>query len=102
MAKDYTYMSLDKATTQKVASLSHIRLKDGEDEKYTAELNGILQWIEMLSEVDTDGVEPLANVAHIDLKQRVDKVTDGGYQEDVLANAPESLQGYFVVPKLIE
>lgn len=95
-------MSLDKATTQKVARLSRIRLKDGEDEKYTAELNGILQWIEMLSEVDTDGVEPLANVANIELKQRADEVTDGGYQKDVLANAPESLQGYFVVPKVIE
>ena len=95
-------MSLDKATTQKVARLSRIRLKEGEDEKYTAELNGILQWIEMLSEVDTDGVEPLANVANIELKQRADEVTDGGYQDDVLANAPESLQGYFVVPKVIE
>jgi aspartyl-tRNA(Asn)/glutamyl-tRNA(Gln) amidotransferase subunit C len=95
-------MSLDKATTQKVARLARIRLEEGEDEKYTNELNGILQWIDMLGEVDTDGVEPLANVANIDLKLREDKVSDGGIQKDVLANAPESLQGYFVVPKVIE
>jgi aspartyl-tRNA(Asn)/glutamyl-tRNA(Gln) amidotransferase subunit C len=95
-------MSLDKATTQKVARLARIRLEDGEDEKYTAELNGILQWIDMLGEVDTDGVEPLANVANIDLELRKDEVSDGGIQQDVLANAPESLQGYFVVPKVIE
>lgn len=95
-------MSLDKATTQKVARLARIRLEEGEDEKYTKELNGILQWIDMLGEVDTDGVEPLANVANIELKLREDKVSDGGIQKDVLANAPESLQGYFVVPKVIE
>lgn len=95
-------MSLDKATTQKVARLARIRLKDGEDEKYANELNGILQWIDMLDEINTDGVEPLANVANIELKLREDKITDGGIQKDILANAPETLEGYFVVPKVIE
>lgn len=95
-------MSLDKSTTQKVAQLSRIRLEDGEVDKYTGELNNILQWIEMLGEVDAKDVEPLSNVAHIDLKLRKDEVTDGNIQQDVLKNAPESLQGYFVVPKVIE
>lgn len=95
-------MSLDKSTTQKVAQLSRIRLENGEVDKYTGELNNILQWIEMLGEVDANDVEPLSNVAHIELKLRKDEVTDGNIQQDVLKNAPESLQGYFVVPKVIE
>jgi len=95
-------MSLDKSNTQKVARLAHIRLAEGEDEAYTNKINTILQWIDMLDEVNTDGVEPLANVANIDCKLREDTITDGGMQEEVLKNAPESLQGYFVVPKIIE
>lgn len=95
-------MSMDAKTVSRVASLAHIKLRDGETEKYTAELDGIMKWIEMLSSVDTDGVEPLANVANIDLRARQDEITDGGYQEEILKNAPEDLQGYFVVPKVIE
>ena len=95
-------MSMDAKTVARVASLAHIKLQDGEVEKYAAETDGIMKWIEMLSDVDTDGVEPLANVANIELRARQDVVTDGGYQEEILKNAPESLQGYFVVPKVIE
>lgn len=95
-------MSMDTKTTAKVASLARIRMEDGEVEKYSKELSGILKWIEMLGQVNTDNIEPLANVANIALRTRQDQVTDGGYQEAVLKNAPESLQGYFVVPKVIE
>ena len=54
-----------------------------------AELNGILGWIEQLNEVNVDGVEPLTGAAQMALKMRDDVVTDGGYPEQVLANAPE-------------
>jgi aspartyl-tRNA(Asn)/glutamyl-tRNA(Gln) amidotransferase subunit C len=95
-------MSLDKNTVRNVASLARIKMTDEELDKYEPQLNNILSWIEQLSEVDTDNVEPLANVVDIELSLRKDEITDGGYQDDVLANAPESLEGFFVVPKVVE
>ncbi len=95
-------MSIDKNTVRKVAALAHIEMSDTEIDKMTPKLNGILTWIEQLQAVNTDGVEPLANVANIELKLRVDAVTDGNCQDKILANAPEEVGGFFVVPKVVE
>lgn len=95
-------MSLDKKTVAKVATLARIRMSDADLEKYGPQLNNILGFIEQLSEVNTDNVEPLANVVNIDCKMRADVVNDGGIQQDVLANAPEEMEGFFVVPKVVE
>lgn len=95
-------MSLDKETVRKVSKLAHIRMDDTELDRLAPQLSGILKWVEQLGEVNTDNVEPLANVVDITLSLREDKVTDGGYAEKVLANAPEETQGYFVVPKVVE
>ena len=64
-----------------------------------AELNGILGWIEQLNEVNVDGVEPLTGAAQMALKMREDVVTDGGYPDKVLANAPERVGDFFAVPE---
>ena len=61
-----------------------------------------MKFIEQLGEVNTDKVEPLASVVNIELEWRKDAVTDGGIPEAVLANAPEALEGFFVVPKVVE
>ena len=53
-------------------------------------------------EVDTDNVDPLPSPVDIDLKRRTDEISDGGYQEDIIKNCPESLEGYIVVPKVVE
>jgi aspartyl-tRNA(Asn)/glutamyl-tRNA(Gln) amidotransferase subunit C len=66
------------------------------------ELNAILDWIAELDEVKTDHVEPLASVTGHALPMRDDVVNDGGYVDDVLANAPEPASGFFVVPKVVE
>jgi aspartyl-tRNA(Asn)/glutamyl-tRNA(Gln) amidotransferase subunit C len=95
-------MSLDKETVAKVANLARIELSEEELEKYAPQLNNIIGWVEQLSEVNTDDVEPLANVVNISCKLREDKVTDGNIQEDVLANAPEEMEGFYVVPKVVE
>lgn len=95
-------MSIDKATVTKIASLARIRVEDADKDHIAEEINGILGWIEQLQEVNTDGVEPLANVADIDLKMREDVITDGNKQAEILANAPESTAGFFVVPKIVE
>ncbi|MGB4106851.1 MAG: Asp-tRNA(Asn)/Glu-tRNA(Gln) amidotransferase subunit GatC [Alphaproteobacteria bacterium] len=95
-------MSIDKNTVRKVASLARLEMDEAGIEKMTPKLNGILQWIEQLQAVNTDGIEPLANVANIELKLRPDAVTDGGCADKVLANAPEEVGGFFVVPKVLE
>jgi aspartyl-tRNA(Asn)/glutamyl-tRNA(Gln) amidotransferase subunit C len=95
-------MSLDKQTVQKVARLARLRLTDEELDRFGPQLNNILGFIEQLGEVDTDNVEPLPSPVDIPLKWRADKVSDGGCRDAVLANAPEQVEGFFVVPKVVE
>lgn len=95
-------MSIDKNIVRKVASLARLEMDEAQIEKATPKVNGIMKWIEQIQAVNTDGVEPLANVAHIELKLRPDAVTDGNCAEKILANAPEEVGGYFVVPKVVE
>ncbi len=95
-------MSLDAATVRRIASLARIRVEDDELPRLQAELNGILGWIEQLNEVDIEGVEPLTGAVHMALKMREDVVTNGGYPEKILANAPERIGDFFAVPKVVE
>ena len=95
-------MSLDHATVRRIATLARIRVEEDEIPRLQAELNGILGWIEQLNEVDVEGVEPLTGAGHMALKMREDVVTDGGYAEQVLANAPDRAGPFFAVPKVVE
>lgn len=95
-------MSLDPATVRRIALLARIRLDAAEVPRLQAELNSILGWIEQLNEVDVEGIEPLTGGAQMALKMREDVVTDGGYPEKVLANAPERIDDYYAVPKVVE
>lgn len=95
-------MPLDPATIRRIALLARIRLEDAEVAPLQAELNAILGWVEQLNEVDVEGVDPITGAAHMALKMREDVVTDGGYAEAVLANAPERIGEYFAVPKVVE
>jgi len=85
-----------------IAKLARIAMSEEELERLVPELNNILGWVEQLGEVDTDGVEPLAQVIDLKLRLRDDEVTDGNIREDVLANAPDAQHGFFAVPKVIE
>ena len=67
-----------------------------------AELNAMLAFVEQLSGVDVEGVEPMTSVIPMELKQREDKVTDGGIADDILRNAPATEEHFFVVPKVVE
>jgi aspartyl-tRNA(Asn)/glutamyl-tRNA(Gln) amidotransferase subunit C len=95
-------MSLDPATVRRIAVLARIGLQDGEADRLTQDLNTILGWIEQLNEVDVADVAPLAGAAQMAMKMREDVVADGGYAEQVLANAPERIGNYFAVPKVVE
>lgn len=95
-------MSVDQATVRRIAHLARIAVEDDEVERLGQELNAILAFVEELSRVDVEGVEPLTSVLPMRMKKREDVVTDGGRAADVLANAPEREDHYFVVPKVIE
>jgi len=95
-------MSIDQTTVRKVASLSRIRITDEEAARYEGELNKILGFVEQLSELNTDDTEPLTSVAEMTARLRKDEISDGGYVEDVLKNAPDADHGFFLVPKVVE
>lgn len=95
-------MSVTKDDVRKVARLSRIAVPEEKLESLAGELTGIMGWIEQLNEVDIDGVEPMTSVVEAKLPLRDDVVTDGGIQDQVLANAPKSDEGFFVVPKSVE
>jgi aspartyl-tRNA(Asn)/glutamyl-tRNA(Gln) amidotransferase subunit C len=95
-------MALDKATVERIAALARIKVPAEDLDSLVGELSKILHWIEQLNEVDTTGVAPMAGVARMKLPMRGDRVTDGGMRDKILANAPESANGFFVVPKVVE
>ena len=95
-------MSIDAATIRKVASLARIREPEDRLEPLAREISGILNWIEQLGEVDTDGVEPMTQAVAAALPMREDVVSDGGDPEAVLANAPRREGNFFVAPKVVE
>lgn len=95
-----TEFNLDAA--RKVATLARLSLSEQELSLYAGQMQNILKFVEQLAEVDTSGIEPLANVTEIPLFLRDDVVNDGNQQQAVLANAPESMEGFFVVPKVVE
>jgi aspartyl-tRNA(Asn)/glutamyl-tRNA(Gln) amidotransferase subunit C len=95
-------MPLDVETVRKVARLAHIREPEARLVALAGELSGILHWIEQLNEVDTDGVEPMTSAVALALPMREDVVTEGGDAAAVLANAPKTRDGFFVVPKVLE
>ncbi|GAB5461442.1 MULTISPECIES: Asp-tRNA(Asn)/Glu-tRNA(Gln) amidotransferase subunit GatC [Hoeflea] len=95
-------MSVDLATVKRVAHLARIAVTDEEAARMEGELNTILGFVEQLSEVDVDGVEPMTSVTPMAMKKRVDVVTDGSKAEDIVANAPDSTDNFFVVPKVVE
>jgi aspartyl-tRNA(Asn)/glutamyl-tRNA(Gln) amidotransferase subunit C len=95
-------VSLDQKTVARIARLARIAVPEDELKPLAGELSRILEWIEQLNEVDTEGVPPMTSVVAMRLAWREDRVTDGGRPEAILANAPERQDGYFVVPKVVE
>ena len=95
-------MQVDEATVRKIARLARIKVTDEEAKALERELSGILDWVEQLDEVDTEGIEPMTRVVAMLLKKRADVVSDGGIADDILANAPAREDHFFVVPKVVE
>jgi aspartyl-tRNA(Asn)/glutamyl-tRNA(Gln) amidotransferase subunit C len=94
-------MSLDDATVRKIAFLARIDVTDADLGQLAKELSGIFDWIEQLQEVDTEAVEPMTGGTDQALRWREDTVSDGGHADKITANAPETHEGFFGVPKVL-
>jgi len=95
-------MKIDDATVRHIARLARIKVDDAEAKTLEGELTGIIKWVEQLDEVNTDGVEPMTCVTEMHIAMRKDEVTDGGYPEEIVRNAPKRAGTFFVVPKVVE
>ena len=96
-------MSVDIATVKRVARLgTRLPCREDDAERMTGELNAILGFVEQLNEVDVSGVEPMTSVIPMAMKERQDVVTDGNKADDIVANAPETAENFFLVPKVVE
>ncbi|MDR3375700.1 MAG: Asp-tRNA(Asn)/Glu-tRNA(Gln) amidotransferase subunit GatC [Ancalomicrobiaceae bacterium] len=95
-------MSVDSATITRVAHLARIAVDPAEVEKLGAEFNSMLGFVEQLASLDVSNVEPMTSVRPMRIKMRADEVTDGGYPNRIVANAPSCEDDFFVVPKVVE
>ena len=95
-------MSVDAATVRRIAHLARIAVTEAEVPHLQGELNAMLAFVEQLSEVNIDGVEPMTSVMPMEMKKRSDVVNDGEIADEVVANAPETQDHFFLVPKVVE
>ena len=95
-------MSIDKDTAARVANLARISIPDEELENVAKELSNIIGFMEQLNEVNVNNVEPMTSVTPTVLKKRTDVVNDGNQQSKVLSNAPDTREGFFAVPKVVD
>lgn len=95
-------MSVDQKTVKKIARLSRIAIGENEAAHIEGEINAILTFVDKLNEVDVAGVEPMTSVTPMALRLRPDEITDGDKVADIVLNAPQSEDGFFLVPKVVD
>ena len=95
-------MAVDADTVRRVAHLARIAVAEDEVAGLQGELNAILAFVEQLTEVDVEGIEPMTSVMPMEMKTREDVVTDGEIPDMIVQNAPLREDHFFVVPKVVE
>ena len=95
-------MSLDKNDVRRVAFLARIKVDEDALQPVAEDLNNIIGWVEQLSEVDTDGVAPLAHPLEATQRLRADEVTESNQRERFQQVAPATEQGLYLVPRVVE
>jgi aspartyl-tRNA(Asn)/glutamyl-tRNA(Gln) amidotransferase subunit C len=95
-------MAVDADTVRRIAQLARIAVTEEEVGQLEGELNAILAFVEQLSQVDIEGVEPMTSVTPMEMKKRPDIVTDGDIADDIVRNAPAAQDHFFMVPKVVE
>lgn len=95
-------MSFNEKTIKNIAKLARLNFPTEQEQKFTKDIESILNWVEELKTVDVTGVEPLVSVSTQESSLRDDVVTTGGLQSELMQNAPETAHGFYVVPKMVE
>lgn len=95
-------MKVDKETLAKIAHLARLKIKPEEEDGLLKDMNEILNWVDKLKEVDTEGVEPITHMTEEKNILRSDKAESVISREDALKNAPEQDGQFFKVPPVIK
>ena len=95
-------MSIDKDKIRHTAKLARISLDENKIDSLSKDLSNIFKFIEKLNKVDTKNVKPLNSILDQSLRLREDKVDDGNIRDQILENAPNKNEDFFIVPKVIE
>ncbi|MDU4959987.1 MAG: Asp-tRNA(Asn)/Glu-tRNA(Gln) amidotransferase subunit GatC [Sporomusaceae bacterium] len=95
-------MQITRKDVEQVALLSRLDIAEADAERFTGQLNAIIEYIGVLNQVNTDGVEPTAHVLPLQNVMRPDAMRPSLERDLALSNAPEQEDGYFKVPKIIE
>lgn len=89
-------------TIEYVGILAKLELSDEEKEQAKKDMGRMLDYIDKLNELDTEGIEPMSHVFPVDNVFREDVVTNGNDREQMLANAPQKKDGTYMVPKTFD
>lgn len=96
------HIKIDEKQVRQVAKLSRLKLSDAQIHEFSTQLSAILGYIEKLNELDTKNVEPLAHCLPVHNVFRDDVVKPSLGTQKVLANAPQTDDQFFLVPKILE
>lgn len=94
-------MTISKEEVARVAHLARLEIGESDLQRFAGQLTDILQYMDILNEVDTSSVEPLYSPGEHDTPYREDEVRGENSREEVLRNAPDSDGEYFIVPKVV-
>ena len=95
-------MSIDKNTVKHISKLARISLDEKKIDNLSKDLSSIMKFIEKLNELNTDKTTPLTSIINASLKSRKDEIKDGKIRDQILKNAPEKNEEFFVVPKVVD
>jgi len=95
-------MSIDKDKIKHISKLARISIDSKKSDSLAKDLTSIFKFIEQLSELNTDKVEPLSSILNTPLRSREDQINDGKIRNKILENSPKKNEEFFVVPKVIE
>ncbi len=95
-------MKITRAEVEHVARLARLELSADEAETFTGQMDAILAYVDKLNELDTTGITPTSHAVPVENAFRADEVRPSIGVDNALANAPDRVEGFFRVPKVIE
>ena len=96
------WMALDKTEIEKIAHLARLHIGESETEEVATRITDILVLIDQMQSVDTEAVEPLAHPLDLVQRLRADEITEDNQRDSLQKLAPESEDGLYLVPKVLE